>query len=786
MKPKAFYAVVVGADAGVHTDFSKVLELTEGLPGTRFRGFNTRHEASAYFEEAMQSGLSDGGAASPETGTASEPKVKAERVPPNSAAPCSAQSVLPRSLPDLPLAPELPKDGEAEDSDDEVEDVTEIMRARDLEELKKSSIDLSCYVDDEELVPLDEHQQAALDMVMKGQNVFITGVAGTGKSLLLKHIQMALKDREFVVMAPTGIAAVNVNGCTLNSYCGIGMPKTKSDFEKMWSRKKQLRKVEVMIIDEISMCSGEMLDNIEAQIRTIRQDPGNRAFGGVQVIVCGDFLQLPPVQVPPGANDLRYKKHGKVHLARVDEVFLNRGYAFQAECWKRSEIQTVRLTHVHRQGGEKQMVQALQAIRQGNITSDVTQLVTDCRAALETVNGIIPTKLYCKNIDVDRENHGELMTLEGGLVTFLAKDQIEAEVKQRSLSRNERYLLNRFFEPHQCRVKKVLELKVGAQVMLLQNENIGSKLVNGSRGVVVGIKTAIEHCKELNERIKKALQQGDPSAAAELERELAQAETHDFSLLPVVKFTSRAEPYTILPHGFSREVRGLGSAIRFQIPLKLAWAITIHKSQGMSIDRLIVFLQDAFADGQAYVALSRSTSKAGLQVVGFSDRCIKTSSLAVDFESGHADIVSWLEEARKTWDDVRRNILEEFDLEDARVYPNCQCNVESKRVQVRKAGTNQGRFFFCCSKQRNDPLKCNFFGWDVPQTAPPPASIPPSAREACHAQSFQKRKMPAAAQRYPSQSYSQSSSSQSSSSSPSKRKRTDWDAVIRLLSPPGM
>ena len=139
---------------------------------------------------------------------------------------------------------------------------------------------------------LDIYQTKVFDLVRQGKNVFITGNAGTGKSLLLKHIIQDFKNKgkRVAVTAPTGIASYNINGVTLNRWFSIGVPKWPEHFSKMWGEKQRIRDIDALIIDEISMCSGEMLDHIECEIRKIRGSA--LPFGGIQVIVSGDFLQL--------------------------------------------------------------------------------------------------------------------------------------------------------------------------------------------------------------------------------------------------------------------------------------------------------------------------------------------------------------------------------------------------------------------------------------------------------------------------------------------------------------
>eukprot|EP00505_MAST-04D_sp_SCG-Rhode-Island_P003112 Stramenopile-MAST_4_protein_3112 len=566
--------------------------------------------------------------------------------------------------------------------------------------------------------PLDPYQEEALQMVMQGKNVFITGAAGTGKSTLLRRIQEELftADKEFHVMAPTGIAAVNVGGCTINSFVGIGVPKTVHDFQKMWKKKKQLRSSDVWIIDEVSMLSGEILDFIESMMREIRGS--SEPFGGVQLILCGDFLQLPPVGNTP--HPAEYK-----NALQATDLFLNRGYAFQATCWPKSQIHTARLQQVHRQGGDRHMVEALQEMRLGTTHGGMArQFLRDCCRPLQVnTDGIKPTILHCKNVDVDKINNEELEHLAGdkrGLVKCLANDTTKP-AQNAPLQRLDLQLLEKYFG--QCRALDVLSLKVGAQVMLLKN--LSPSLVNGSRGVVAGFETwkkvysrlNKEHKENNSKSLLRPTKGGGPDSlyggehVLEMIKRVRGLKTKQGAYVyPIVQFQN-GEKVTVTPETFSSQIHGIGESTRIQIPLTLAWAITVHKSQGMSIDHLVVSLGDVFTEGQAYVALSRATSKAGLEIRNFNPQCVFASKKCLAFEKGETT-PSWLEEAQGTWDATRARVLEDLKEQASRVYPMCKCDQEASRMQVRKAGPNQDRFFFSCSKNYKHKDRCGFFQWD--------------------------------------------------------------------------
>jgi ATP-dependent DNA helicase PIF1 len=169
---------------------------------------------------------------------------------------------------------------------------------------------------------LDTSQRRALDTILEGNNVFITGPAGSGKSMLLTKAIKALEEQgmQVAVLAPTGIAAVHVGGTTVHSWSGCGVPSLTRDFRKMWGRKDVIRETDVIVLDEVSMMSGELLDRIEEMVSNIRnnEDGMYMPFGGIQLILCGDFLQLPPVSEEPELIDVIEHAY--------DDVFLNRGW----------------------------------------------------------------------------------------------------------------------------------------------------------------------------------------------------------------------------------------------------------------------------------------------------------------------------------------------------------------------------------------------------------------------------------------------------------------------------
>jgi hypothetical protein len=398
----------------------------------------------------------------------------------------------------------------------------------------------------EELPAPSAEQAAALALVRQGRSVFLTGCAGTGKSLLLAHALRALPSDSTFVTATTALAASQLGGCTLHSFAGVGRgegpPAALAAAGARGEAGARWRRVAVLVIDEVSMLDGDFLDLIDLAARRARGD--DRPFGGVQLVLCGDFHQLPPVG-PRGAP---------------------RRFAFEAAAWRALAPETVELTTVFRQR-DAEFVALLAAVRAGAAAPGgpaTARVAAALRAAAAAEpfpdDGVLPTRLLTHCGDVDAENEAALVALPGAEVRFAARDVGDA----RSLAAG-------------CPAPSSLALKVGAQVMLIKNISAKRGLVNGARGVV--------------ERFTSAG-------------------------LPVVRFAASGVSEAVPRERWAVRVGGAETAARLQVPLKLAWAVTVHKSQGLTLDRVEVSLDRAFEPGMAYVALSRARALRGLRVVG--------------------------------------------------------------------------------------------------------------------------------------------------------------------------
>ncbi|MCL7040482.1 hypothetical protein MKW94_016505 [Papaver nudicaule] len=428
---------------------------------------------------------------------------------------------------------------------------------------------------------LTEQQQLVLKDVSKGKSVFITGSGGTGKTFLLKQVVNLLKQQvhkpdEVFVTASTGVAACALNGQTLHSFAGIGLGE--DDEEELLSRvcKNKLafqrwKKVKALVIDEISMISGELFDKLEYIAEMCRPKKRGKTWGGIQLIVSGDFFQLPPI-IRNGNDDIKE-------------------FAFEAGCWNDSFDLQLELTRVFRQS-DSQFIELLQGIRKGHRDANKLKLLDKCCLnGLVNVPSDVP-RLFPRNDDVKRLNNERLKNLGKEIVSYKAVD------KGVNPWRNQ---LQQGIAPD------VLEICLGARVMLIKNKDVEAGLVNGAVGTVIGF---------------------DRDYASKVLRKMC-AEC----LRPKVRFDSGVE-MVIEPDTWEVMEGNEVQAQRGQIPLILAWAVSIHKCQGMTLDRMQTDLSRAFGCGMVYVALSRVRSLDGLYISGFSSSKIKAHPKVLQFYEG--------------------------------------------------------------------------------------------------------------------------------------------------------
>jgi hypothetical protein len=385
-------------------------------------------------------------------------------------------------------------------------------------------------------------QEQALTVLKTGANVFLTGEPGAGKTYVINQYidWLEAAGLSVAVTASTGIAATHIGGMTIHSWSGIGIRDTLTlrDLDQLGTKEKlvkRMQQTDVLVIDEISMLDGTVLDMVELVLRTLRQS--SESFGGIQVICVGDFFQLPPIT-----------RNGAVMR-----------YAFASRAWERLQPLVCYLTEQWRQDDDL-LLGLLNSIRKNEVEEDhYTLLREQVDIAYE---GIEPTRLYTHNADVDAVNATQLKALPGRSQSYQMTgtgNKLVLEGLKRS-----------------CLSPEQLVLKEDAMVMCTKN-NFEAGYVNGTLARVVGFEGLEAH--------------------------------------PVIELAD-GRRITVKPAAWEVAEDGKLVAAINQLPLRLAWAITVHKSQGMSLDAAEVDLSKAFAYGQGYVALSRVRTLAGLKVLG--------------------------------------------------------------------------------------------------------------------------------------------------------------------------
>lgn len=375
------------------------------------------------------------------------------------------------------------------------------------------------------------------------------------------------------VTASTGVAACALNGVTLHSFAGVGLGDGDKEMllQRVFGNSRVLRKwrrAKALVIDEISMVDGELLEKLEYIARMVRCREGGdngKVWGGIQLVVGGDFFQLPPVSIS----------------AREGE---RKSYAFESKCWDLMFDMQVELTKVFRQSTDVLLMDLLQSIRKGEIDDDGMKILKLCCFDKEIDPSAV--RLYPRIGDVKKVNDKMLQDLNQELMVYTAVDTGSDPWKRQ---------LNLGL------AAETLELCVGARVMLIKNVDVKCKLVNGATGTVKGF----------TQPLKTALFCG-------------------CSMLPIVKFDSGLE-MVVGPEEWKVMEGDTIHARRQQIPLVLAWAISVHKCQGMTLDRLQADLSRAFDYGMVYVALSRVRTLAGLYLSGLKPSKIKAHPKVLEF-----------------------------------------------------------------------------------------------------------------------------------------------------------
>lgn len=429
------------------------------------------------------------------------------------------------------------------------------------------------------MTDLTIEQSYVYDKFMAGQSMFITGPAGCGKSFLIHHIRTNSRGLNVAVTALTGTAACLINGQTLHGWGGLRLAEepgeiiAKNIVSRMPPIAKRWRETDVLIIDEVSMMSAELFNKLHIVAQKVRHSTD--FFGGIQVIFCGDFAQLPPIA--SGSSRFCFE-------SSIWKEYLDTNTYYLSKVMRQDDPIFQRLLSEIRLGTVSEKTKTILKSRFITDEAEADVVVTDDKGK-ETGKVIKATLLFPKKKDVSRINEEELAKLlASGVIqrTYQAEDtavnkssrkivQIDAKKKEQ---------LNNYMN-----APVTLQLAMGAQVMLIKNKSLEDGLVNGSRGVVTSF---------------------GPSN------------------LPIVMFDN-GEEVTVGTEPFEMES---GDAIitRRQIPLILAWAITIHKCQGATLTNVITDLREVFGDAQAYVTLSRVKSLEGLFIINIDFKKITCNS----------------------------------------------------------------------------------------------------------------------------------------------------------------
>jgi hypothetical protein len=403
---------------------------------------------------------------------------------------------------------------------------------------------------------MNTEQQIAFDAVKNGESIFLTGQAGTGKSFVIYEIKKWLiaNKKTYALTALTGCAAVLIGGRTLHSALGLGIDQKKSAEEIVGklafynkSMFKKLQHLDVLVVDEISMMSDSLFEKASEVLSIIRSN--NKPFGGVQVVLCGDFAQL---NSPNGR------------------------YCFLSPLWKDVIEKVCILNTIVRQANDMVFQKILQKVRTGKITKSMLAKLMECKTTIFPEN-IEPTRLYSLRSHVSEINEKEYKNL----ISKGAKERVYNTKDTKTMTKTASALATKMdlcFEIALC---------LGCQVIVTSNIDQERGIINGTRGVVI----------ELGEH-------------------------------PTIQLLD-GSTIEICP----KKIQDEAKLYEFQVyPLKYAWAITIHASQGMTLDAAEIDLgKSIFAPGQAYTALSRVKSLSSLRIVNLTHKCFKTSPEVKEF-----------------------------------------------------------------------------------------------------------------------------------------------------------
>jgi ATP-dependent exoDNAse (exonuclease V) alpha subunit len=403
------------------------------------------------------------------------------------------------------------------------------------------------------------------NLLQKGENVFVTGSAGTGKSFILNLLKEFFKD-DIVITATTGVAAGNIDGSTIHSWSKIQTMQIPFP-DIIWKcNRKNIIQCKILAIDEISMLSSFTLNYLDKLFKAVRRN--NFPFGGIQVVCFGDFLQLPPVSQKEETD--AYEDKGK--------------FCFESEVWQDLNFKTVYLTKIHRQKDVK-FCNVLNNFRMGCLSQKDIDVIKSRKTSPNLVQNKL--HLYPTKRQSDNYNQQQLNNIKSPTFYYESIDSIEPEqikngrtkaALQKSLNKN-------------IQAGEVVTLKKGCRVMCLKNYPF-KNIYNGSCGTVVDL---TETTVTVN------FDNGQQSKFNKVKFEYFENETY--------------------------------IGYRIQLPLKLAYATTIHKAQGLTLDEVVIDCYDSFAAGQVYVGLSRVRSLENLYIIGFNERKVYANIKAQKYYS---------------------------------------------------------------------------------------------------------------------------------------------------------
>ncbi|MFA7253318.1 MAG: helix-turn-helix domain-containing protein [Patescibacteria group bacterium] len=443
------------------------------------------------------------------------------------------------------------------------------------------------------------NQSQALEILKTGANVFLTGEPGSGKTYTINQYVAYLRSHGIdpAITASTGIAATHIGGMTIHSWSGIGIKShlNSADLRHIAANKyvsKRVAKAKVLIIDEISMLSPDTVQMVETICREVKKN--DLPFGGIQIILVGDFFQLPPV--------IKNIVDEFAEAQLFDDVPAR--FAYDAPCWREAEFTVCYITEQHRQD-DSDFVALLAKIRRNGFDDSSEAMIQSRKINVSNLSNMVP-KLYSHNLDVDAMNDKMLATIEKPARLFqmvaIGHDALIAVMKKGCLSPEKLYL------------------KVGASVMFTKN-NAKEGYANGTLGVVESF---------------------DP-------------ETN----LPIVQIRDGHRVKVDLAD-WAVEEDGKVKGQLTQIPLRLAWAITVHKSQGISLDEAVVDLSRVFEFGQGYVAISRVRRLSGLYIIGWNEMAFRVDPEVLEKDGEfRADSVS----AEKLYSSLSNIELEKLEYE---------------------------------------------------------------------------------------------------------------------------